>query len=365
MKIDFMNKTVKCRRGFTLVELLVVIAIIGVLVALLLPAIQAAREASRRMSCVNNLKQHGLALQNYHSVRGRFPSGMTAVVLDFGANANVKLLPYFEAASLSSLYDDDKDWNDQLDSVLGASLGMFNCPSTSEENPITVQAMADKFAGDGQARLIWGTTDYAYCKGSFDGWCMSIVSASDEVTLGDIPDNQAGMFDIASNTGIRQITDGTSNTIAMGEASNDPRWQLCEGFQCGLGSVLPTGDRPAHPWDAWVVGTPPLNGFPQLRGASIFACVLEPINKFPVTETYVILSDLSGGSGSDVLCRSHFPGNPDGVGMSTTSNFRSDHPGGASFLFGDGSVHFLNESIAPESYVALSTISGDEVVGDY
>jgi len=359
-----MNPIKKIRRGFTLVELLVVIAIIGVLVALLLPAIQAAREASRRMSCVNNLKQHGLAMQNYHSAIGRFPSGMIMFVgsspgLEFGNNANVELLAYFEATSLRSLFDDDEDWNDQLDVVTGAVLGMFNCPSTSEENPIAVQAMATAFAGDGQARLNWGTTDYAYSKGAFDGWCATIVSLNADAKIGDIPFNQAGMFDIVSKIGIRQITDGTSNTIAMGEASNDPRWQICEGFQCSGGVVeSPTGDHPPHPWDSWIIGTPPLDGIPQLRGASIFACTLEPMNKSVVTETRVGLADLSSS-----VCLSNFPGNT--AGSSTTSNFRSDHPGGANFLFGDGSVHFLSESIEPVSYWALATISGDEVVGDF
>ncbi len=359
-----MNSIKKSHRGFTLVELLVVIAIIGVLVALLLPAIQAAREASRRMSCVNNLKQHGLAMQNYHSARGSFPSGFTSGLdpdgpdIDFGANANVLLLPYFEQATLNSLYDNNGKWSDQLDVVLGTAVGMFNCPSTSEENPIAVQAMATQFVGDGQARLEWGTTDYAYSKGSFDGWCIA-VSMSGANKSGSIADNQAGMFDIGSNIGIRQITDGTSNTIAMGEASCDPRWQLCTGFECGVGDLVTAGDYPTHPWDAWLAGQPPLSGI-SIRGSSIVASALEPMNKLLVTETYVDASDLTGG-----LCLSNHPNNPDGVGGSTTSNFRSDHPGGANFLFGDGSVQYLSENIEILTYWALATISGDEVVGDF
>jgi len=182
-----------------------------------------------------------------------------------------------------------------------------------------------------------------------------------DAKIGDIPFNQAGMFDMVSKIAIRQITDGTSNTIAMGEASNDPRWQICEGFGCTNdppGQIVESAGHPPHPWDSWIIGTPPLDGRSELRGASIFACTLEPINKSIVTETQVALADLSSST-----CLSNFPGST--PGGSTTSNFRSDHPGGANFLLGDGSVHFLSESIDPISYRALSTISGDEVVGDF
>ena len=110
---QFAERSLALRAGkriaFTLVELLVVIAIIGILVALLLPAIQAAREAARRAQCINNLKQFGIALQNYHSSNKAFPMG--AVMLSptqVYTNANASLLPYFEESSLHSIYNPKK-----------------------------------------------------------------------------------------------------------------------------------------------------------------------------------------------------------------------------------------------------------------
>ena len=352
------------RRGFTLVELLVVIAIIGILVALLLPAIQAAREAARRLSCVNNLKQHGLALQNYHSTMKHFPPAVKMSRLDFHNNANVLLLPYFEQASLNNLYDNKGQWEDQVDAVIGSAIAMFNCPSTSEPNPIFIPALG-QVVGDGPPdtyRENYGTTDYAYCKGVYDGWCAILNLTGGWNKPGDIPHDEAGMFDLSTKTSIAKITDGSSNTIAMGEASSDPHWLLCEGYGCGLNQPIPQGGYPAHAWNAWIIGEPVSTSFKsRLRGASVYGCTLERMNKPAVTETFANVIEIATPA-----CESHYPGNPhqSGARGSTVSNFRSDHPGGANFLFGDGSVHFLAEEINLATYHALSTIRGEETISE-
>ena len=357
-----MDQSKTARRGFTgftLVELLVVIAIIGVLVALLLPAIQAAREASRRMSCVNNLKQNGLALQNFSSARGHLPPAVVMVGIDFRDNANVMLLPYLEQAAISSIYNHDAQWEDQVDSVLSSSVPIFNCPSSTAPSPLAVQALGD-IVGDGPPdtfRIEYAATDYAYCKGVFDGWCVLPGNTpASPLRLGDIPYREAGMFDVGTGHSIAKITDGLSNTIAMGDAASSTNWLLCQGSGCGNADLVPKGNYPEYAWNAWIVGEVVSSvHYSLLRAAGIYGCTLEPMNKSPVTETFIDISDLT-----TLACESHYPNNPNGAGGSTVSNFRSDHPGGCNFLFGDGSVHFLDDAIDLVTYHALSTIAGEE-----
>ena len=171
------------------------------------------------------------------------------------------------------------------------------------------------------------------------------------------------MFDVGTNYAANTITDGLSNTIAMGEACSNSEWLLCQGSGCGNANLVPQGNYPRHAWNAWIIGEVVTTlHYRKLRGASVYACTLEPMNKNPVTETYAHVPEFL-----TIECESHHPDNPhqsSAIG-STTSNFRSNHPGGCNFLFSDGSVHFLNEGVEMAAYHALSTIAGEEPVGGY
>lgn len=330
------NSNLRFVRGFTLVELLVVIAIIGILVALLLPAVQAAREAARRSGCQNNLHQFGIALLNHETAKGALPAG-TAATYPTGhlvdsivtATANSLLLPYFEESAVASQYDYKKLFVLQPLDLYRTVVPIFSCPTNGHQfliHPIFTALgypIGDTFA----------TTDYAYCHGVSDAWCLT----------NKFPDHERGAFVIGKGTKLCCISDGTGHTLAMGEAAGGENWPLCLGPGCTA-----PDDKNANADVPWLSGLPVHNFFLPALFSSAFGCTMEPINKRPVTNTMVVISGESD-------CRSSADGGPH-----MASNFRSDHIGGAQFLMCDGSVHFLAESIDLLTYRRLSTIAEGE-----
>jgi prepilin-type N-terminal cleavage/methylation domain-containing protein/prepilin-type processing-associated H-X9-DG protein len=366
------SSRIRFSSGFTLVELLVVIAIIGVLVALLLPAIQAAREAARRTECTNNMKQFGLAIQNYHQQRKRFPLGSDAksfVAVDRGAYA--ELLPFYEQSGLNEIYDDDEVWHDQEDGKYGEEAGLacaatvidvFDCPSSYEENPIRLEAV-----GDVIDIYEFGTSDYALSKGSLNQWCIRNSAIQfGGITLERGPGafdeeyaRKRGVFDMNWGASIRQIPDGTSNTFASGEASGSPHWQVCFGLGCTPADLGPdaSGKIPTAAW-GWIMAQSSGLLVSGIIGTSPYANTVEPMNKFPVTASFADTSKYSFIADSPpYLCTL-----AEGPGGDTVSNYRSDHPLGCNFSFADGAVRFMNESIDLATYRGLSTIAGEEIV---
>jgi len=186
------------RHAFTLVELLVVIAIIGILIGMLLPAVQAVRAAARKTACMNQLRQLGLANLNYESSFMHFPPGITDDDNDHQNALHsgfVFLLPYIEQNNLYNRIDLTSAWTASENQFLGEeSVPMFSCP----ESP----SFVDQDGGvPGQA------TDYAFSKGN-------------DAFLNDAA--PSGMFGINSEVGFGQIADGSSNTFLLGEAASDP-----------------------------------------------------------------------------------------------------------------------------------------------
>jgi len=364
------------RTAFTLVELLVVIAIIGVLVALLLPAIQAAREAARRSKCISNLKQFGIALQNYHDALKTFPpAGFVNPrrAADVFASPHAMLMPYFEETALHGPYNQKLPWFKQRPEVAETVVPIFNCPSNSGENPMQDKVLLlviDVLVPDNvfKADQSFGTTNYAFCKGVTDAWSFPPYQANKKAPF----NSERGMFDFNWAVPMRKITDGTSKTIAMGEGAFGDNWQVS-------GATRPGQDRYAaatglaaqrQPYMAWINAEPSFLIGPELGVYlySVVGCTLEPLNKNPVTSAWVnaealntdASKSLPGATGTRTPTSCENP--DDNCGAHVAPNFRSDHPGGGHFLFADGSAHFINEDIDMLLYQQLSTIFGDEIV---
>jgi prepilin-type N-terminal cleavage/methylation domain-containing protein/prepilin-type processing-associated H-X9-DG protein len=316
--------------AFTLVELLVVITIIGVLVALLLPAVQAAREAARRSACTNNLRQFGIALQNFAATKGTFPAGAKLKGADIFANANALLLPYLEESAIASQYKYDRPYWEQSPELVLTPVATFTCPANGPQVYMS-SFLPALFASMGISLSdSFATTDYAFCHGSADGWCLSNEFSSDE----------RGAFLIGPPTKLKQITDGLSKTIAMGEAAGGDAWRLCQHPDC-----VEPHDPTLEASVPWVIGNlATADMAPAFLLSSIYGTTAEPLNKWPVTSTYLHVPGVMD-------CRSSRNGGPHAV-----SNFRSDHPQGGQFLMCDGSVHFFADGIELATYRQLSTI---------
>jgi hypothetical protein len=308
-----------------------------VLVALLLPAVQAAREAARRGSCQNNLKQLGVALLNYHGARGAFPAGAQLRDGKVLTNANVAIQAYLEESAVEEKWNHKLQYWEQSPVVLQIPIAVFTCPTNGFQT--VSDPIYENLLGIPVGTLL-GTTDYAYSKGATDAWC----------TGNKYPPSEKGVFNIINvaeerPTSIRQITDGTGHTMAMGEAAGNDQWPVCGRPGC----TVPEGHAPANiPWMIGNISIDAVSATGYVYTA-IYGSTLEPMNKRPVTGS--ILNE------PGILdCRSSLNGGPH-----SSSNFRSDHSGGAQFAFCNGSVHFLHEDIDLPLYRALSTYAGGEI----
>src|SRR4051794_18766421 len=212
------------RRGFTIVELLVVIAIIGTLVALLLPAVQSAREAARRSQCLNNLHQIAVATLNYESSHGKFPTGArpsVGVVPTMGTNVWVELLPNFEQENLHAKWDFVDNHNNVVggrDATQAQIIPMLLCPSDQLPEPVW-ELLTATYPVPPWSCGFYGMTSYGGNAGKRS------------VQTGGLPDlprlTKDGIIFVFSRVSLKDVTDGSSKTLLFGERSHDdPQYEL-------------------------------------------------------------------------------------------------------------------------------------------
>lgn len=290
--------------GFTLVELLVVIAIIGVLVALLLPAVQAAREAARASSCKNNLRQLGVALHNYHDTMNRFPSGWCTLPEGAGSHGDVApgwgwtvgLLPFMEQTNLYNSLRHDEHIDAEVNRAARETIiKTLICPSDPADRTFILGGGGghDHEDDGGHAHSVdEGTPLFRVSKSNYLG-----VFGTNEIESAPAAGN--GAFFMNSNLTMANFTDGLSNTFVVGERHSK-------------------------------------------RGGSLWQGIVEEANE-PMAR---ILGVADHGPNSP---EHHF------------EDFTSAHPAGVHFLTGDGSVHRISNSISLEVYRALCTRAGGEV----
>ncbi len=295
--------------GFTLVELLVVIAIIGVLVALLLPAVQAAREASRRLQCSNTLKQLGLALHEYHDSNRRFPSG---VVYPNRVLWSAALLPYLEQGNLYNTLNFSLPFNDgnlPNGAACARYLSCFRCPSSNSPEHVTVQGVTNRVPSN----------------------YLGVASGLATRDVGKVPEilgrlSMDGTLYVNSRTSFASLLDGSSNTLVIGES-------LFSSDVAGLDSTG-TGQIVDH----WYIGT---NDMGDILGDYI--------------------AETSEALGSTAVAINNAADTSIVVDEKELS-FTSNHSTGAQFVFGDGHVSFLDKSIDRRTYSAMGTRAGGEVI---
>lgn len=328
------------KRAFTLVELLVVIAIIGILVALLLPAIQAAREAARRSQCLNRMKQIGLALQNYHDTKKTFPAGVSdqpAIVAATGAvktQPNFTMLSYIppiltqmELGNLASQMNMKVHWSDEPNRtvVTNNPLTDFRCPSHDQVEPTYFEAPG----GSATEELSNLRSHYIAVMGAkfkcplviaFTPWPERTYTMSSCGSEGGQANN--GVMYPGSNTSIKEITDGTTHTFLVGEQSWDSGPQRF--WSAGAGSF--------NKMDTFIYGA-----------KNIYA-------------------------GLNIICRA-VANNPaeaerckDGKDATNDMSFGSSHPGGCHFAMCDGSVQFIRQDVAIETLRAFASRKSGETV---
>lgn len=329
-----------CTSGFTLVELLVVVAIIGALVSLLLPAVQSARETSRRTSCINRMRQLGLAMQNHVASRGEFPAGAVAK-----ENPTIPTTPHtlyrWSALAAVAPYLENGAAYDALDLDVPLYNGLSGAVTPQNVEPVK-QVIAEFLCPSDQGRPVspqFGPTNYTVCAG------VGIGDPNLPFDDGS-PIDTGGLFGVNSSTRPGQVTDGLSKTVLASESTlgqpvadgpHDPRYEY-------KFVLFPLTDAKCAGPASWNVNDP--RGFAWVSGE--FRCSLHNHYYTPNAPEPDCLTATIGGPIETIFSA---------FGWRAA---RSQHPGGVNVAIADGSARFVGEDVEPAAWRAGATIAGGD-----
>jgi prepilin-type N-terminal cleavage/methylation domain-containing protein/prepilin-type processing-associated H-X9-DG protein len=313
--------------GFTLVELLVVITIIGILIALLLPAVQAAREASRRTQCCNNERQTGLALMNFETGYGKFPAGTAgwnkAGTKLLAYTAFFEILPHLEQGSIYGQLDRTVRWCDAPNGpLLALQIEAYLCPSDTAAGRKVIVNAAERYA----------RSNYSLCYGTAGPWsCTGNPNDLDHAGGNNNWGNTNGAFRVNEGRRISEFKDGLSQTILVSEILTGVSDTVTDAMWDMRGTW-------GYSWEG-----------------SIYTHRTTPNSKTPDGVRASYCSSEAKAS----------PANPCDPALMSQDAFcaefiaaRSMHPGGVNSLYGDGHVEFHNDSIDARVWKTLATIEG-------
>jgi prepilin-type N-terminal cleavage/methylation domain-containing protein/prepilin-type processing-associated H-X9-DG protein len=356
------------RRGFTLIELLVVIAIIGVLIALLLPAVQAAREAARRAQCTNNLKQIGIALHNYHNVHNTFPLGASLNMYSPGLwraknswGAFALMAPFLEATAIYNASNFNWGVEEGTNSIpfwtnstaADSQIKLLLCPSDPNAGAGTSATVSGVFIPDND------TSNYFACLGTSTNQTCVGCAVNNFQSMTNLPTN--GMFGMQLCYGIQDCTDGSSNTVAYSESVISPVSGNGGTKYIGMNNIsmpntvlltdvrtdLPDLQTALAACDAaWRAG----RNIDRQRGRdwahgcvgqTLFNTIVTPNSK---DHPWLVCSNVGS------------------TALGVFSNAASYHPGGVNTLMSDGSVKFIKDTINPVTWWAIGTRNGGETI---
>ena len=341
-------------RGFTLIELLVVIAIIAVLISLLLPAVQQAREAARRTQCKNNLKQLGLALMNYESSYRCFPMEKitgTPAYPNYNQCWTTMMLPFIDQAPLYNQFNFNISWDDPSQWALTTNdIPAFVCPSapgrSARTNPASIPGLLTA-GGNTPPPNGFGTCDFMALSGvRFSLYYQGGFPSPPALALSSPLDNRwpCAMHSTV-HTYIRDISDGCSNTMMIAECAGRPGLWRGRNHQ----QVVVT---PYSPKDGW--GWADTGNSGAVDGASADGVLINSAKKPSVVGNLPTCDAARCPASATVF-----------VNAVNDSELYSWHTGGVQTLFADGSVHFISENIGLQTLGALLTRAGGDIPGEY